>query len=65
MPINGETKPAVMALFDHVKNHDWEPLNDFREFRGDQDNAIAYLRMTGKTCDHRIGQLMPHIRFHK
>jgi hypothetical protein len=42
MPINGETKPAVMALFDHVKNHDWEPLKDFREFRGDQDNAIAY-----------------------
>jgi hypothetical protein len=24
MPINGETKPAVMALFDHVKNHDWD-----------------------------------------
>jgi hypothetical protein len=42
MPCNEENKPAVMALFYHVKNHEWESLKDFREFRADQDDAIAY-----------------------
>jgi hypothetical protein len=42
MPCNEETKPRVKALFYHVKNHEWESLKDFKEFRADQDDAIAY-----------------------
>jgi hypothetical protein len=42
MPCNEETKPRVTALFYHVKNHEWEPLKNFTEFRADQDDAIAY-----------------------
>jgi hypothetical protein len=42
IPCNEETKPLVMALFHHVKNHEWEPLKDFKEFRADQDDAIVY-----------------------
>lgn len=42
MPCNEETKPRVMAMFYHVKNHEWESLKDFNEFRADQDDAIAY-----------------------
>jgi hypothetical protein len=42
MPCNEQTKPRVMALFHHVRNHEWEPLKGFTEFRADQDDAIAY-----------------------
>ena len=42
MPCNEDTKPRVTALFYHVKNHEWEPLKNFTEFRADQDDAIAY-----------------------
>ena len=42
MPCNEETKPRVKALFYHVKNHEWESLKNFAEFRADQDDAIAY-----------------------
>jgi hypothetical protein len=42
IPCNEETKPLLMALFHHVKNHEWEPLKDFKEFRADQDDAIVY-----------------------
>ena len=42
IPINAETKPRVIALFNHVKDHEWEQLRDFTDFRGDQDDAIVY-----------------------
>jgi len=32
----------VIALFNHVKDHEWEQLRDFTDFRGDQDDAIVY-----------------------
>jgi hypothetical protein len=42
IPINEETKPGVLALFSHVKDHEWELLKGFTDFRGDQDDAIVY-----------------------
>ncbi len=42
IPINEESKPSVTALFNHVKDRDWEMLRDFTDFRGDQDDAIVY-----------------------
>jgi hypothetical protein len=42
LPCNEENKLQAMALFHHVKNHKWEALKDFTEFRADQDDAIAY-----------------------
>ena len=42
IPVNEETKPRVAALFHHIKNHEWEPLRDFKEFIGDQDDVIVY-----------------------
>jgi hypothetical protein len=29
-------------MFYHVKNHQWEPLKSFNEFRAYQDDAITY-----------------------
>jgi hypothetical protein len=44
----------VKALYHHVKNHEWEVLQDFREFTGDRDDAIAYA-ITGP---HRGGMVI-------
>lgn len=42
MPCNEETKSRVEALFYHVRNHEWELLKNFKEFKADEDDAIAY-----------------------
>lgn len=42
MPCSEETRPRVMALFNHVKNREWESLHELREFRADQDDAVVY-----------------------
>jgi hypothetical protein len=40
--INDENRPRVLALYDHVKKHEWNSLSGFRDFRGDVDTAIVY-----------------------
>jgi hypothetical protein len=40
--ISEENKPHVLALFSHVKNHEWDSLKNFTDFKGDQDDAIVY-----------------------
>jgi hypothetical protein len=42
MPCTEETTLRVVALSGHVKNHEWEPLKNFTEFIGDQDDAVVY-----------------------
>ena len=42
MPCNDATSSLVKELFYHVRNHDWERLRTFAEFRADQDDAMAY-----------------------
>jgi hypothetical protein len=42
MPCNEESKDRVKALFDQVKNHEWETLKNCHEFRADQDDVIVY-----------------------
>jgi len=54
IPINEETKPRVIALFNHVKDHEWELLRGFTDFRGDQDDAIVY----GVTGPHAGGMVI-------
>jgi hypothetical protein len=54
IPINEETKPRVVALFNHVKEHQWELLRGFTDFRGDQDDAIVY----GVTGPHPGGMVI-------
>jgi hypothetical protein len=41
-PCNEETKARVKELFYHVRNHEWESLSGYKDFRGDQDDALVY-----------------------
>jgi hypothetical protein len=40
--ISDENRPRVLALYDHVKKHEWNSLPEVEDFRGDLDTAIAY-----------------------
>lgn len=40
--ICAENRARVSELYRHVKNHEWGMLANFKDFRGDQDDAVAY-----------------------
>jgi|SRR5689334_22103648 len=40
--IRDENKPRVLALYDHVKKHEWNTLSAFKDFQADLDSAIVY-----------------------
>lgn len=40
--ISDENRSRVLALYDHIKKHEWNSLPEFEDFRGDLDTAIAY-----------------------
>lgn len=40
--ISDENRPRVLALYDHVKKHEWNALSKFNDFQADLDAAIVY-----------------------
>jgi hypothetical protein len=40
--INEENKPRVLALYEHVKKHEWNALTRFKDFRSDLDDVIVF-----------------------
>ena len=40
--VNDENKPRVLALYEHVKKHEWNALSAFKDFQADRDAAIVY-----------------------
>jgi len=40
--IGDQEKPRVTQFFGHVKRHEWNDLNQFKEWQSDRDNLLAY-----------------------
>jgi len=40
--IGDQEKPRVTQFFGHVKRHEWKELNQFKDWRNDRDNLVAY-----------------------
>jgi hypothetical protein len=52
--IGDQEKPRVIKFFGHVKRHEWNDLNQFKDWQSQRDHLVAY----AITCPHGAGMVV-------